>query len=95
LPENRAADLRQPIEVVSDGQKMVARELPGFAGKSGRAVGEQDLGFADAARIDDNLTRCRIAGGVLIADAKVAFAQRYLARLPAPPRVDELVLIRQ
>ena len=36
-----------------------------------RAIGEQDLGFADAARIENELSRRRIAGVVLVAKPKI------------------------
>src|SRR6187431_656842 len=58
------------------------------------AIGQQDLGLADAAGIEDDLARRRIAGVVLEADAEVEVAERKPDRLAAPADMDHLALER-
>ena len=53
---------------------MVAGELAHLAGEVHAAIGEQDLGLADTARVEDDLARRRIAGVVLISDAEIEIA---------------------
>ena len=56
---------------------------------------EEYLRLRVAARVEQDLARLRHACGVLEADPEVAFAQWYPARLTAPPRVDDLLVVRQ
>ena len=42
------AELLEPID---DRQKVVAGKLPELAGETDRAIGDQDLGLADPARM--------------------------------------------
>ena len=57
MPQDEFAERPEVLPAVNDGQEVVAGELAGLAGKAYRAVGEQDLGFADAAGVDDDLAR--------------------------------------
>ena len=61
---------------------MVAGELSDLAGEADAAIGEQDLGLADAAGVEEDLARRRIARGILIAEAEVEIAELD----PAQPR---------
>ena len=61
---------------------MVAGELSDLAGEADAAIGEQDLGLADAAEVEEGLARRRIARGILIAEAEVEIAELN----PAQPR---------
>ncbi len=73
---------------------MVAGELAHLAGEMHAAIGEQDLGLADAAGIEDDLARRRIAGVVLVGDAEIEIAERHPDALAAPAHVDRLALER-
>src|SRR5882762_1189712 len=73
---------------------MVSGELTHFAGEVYPAIGQQNLGLADAARIKDDLTRGRIAGVIFIPDAKVEIAERKPDALAAPPDMDHLTFER-
>jgi len=46
---------------------MVAGELADLAGEADTAISEQDLGLADAAGIENEVSRRREAGVVLVA----------------------------
>src|SRR5882724_10182216 len=73
---------------------MVSGELTHLAGEMYPAIGQQNLGLADAARIKDDLTRRGIAGVVFIPDAKVEIAERKPDPLAAPPDMDHLTFER-
>jgi hypothetical protein len=66
LPQGELAERAQILAALGDGQEMIAGELADLAAKIHRAVSQQDLGFADAAGIEDDLARRRMAGGVLV-----------------------------
>jgi len=55
---------------------VVARELSGLAREAGLAVGEEDLGLADAAGVEEDLARPGVARRILEADAEVEVAER-------------------
>src|SRR5215510_9065982 len=73
---------------------MVAGELAHLAREMHAAIGEQDLGLADAAGIKDDLARRRIARMVLVGDAEIEIAQRHPDTLAAPAHMDRLALER-
>src|SRR5437879_929433 len=58
------------------------------------AVGQQNLGFADAAGIQDDLAGRGIAGVVLVGDAEIEIAERHPDSLAAPAYMDGLALER-
>ena len=62
---------------------MIAGQLPHLAGEMHPAIGQQDFGFADAAGIEDDLTRRGIARVVFIADAEVEDRQSSV-QTPSP-----------
>ena len=68
--------------------EMVAGELSHLARKMHAAIGQQDLGFADTAGIEDDLAGRRIAGGVLVGDAEVEITERHPDALAAPAHMD-------
>src|SRR5690348_7734116 len=76
LPERHLAERRKLICSFGDGEEMVAGELPDLAGETHAAIGEEDLGLADAAGVKDDLSRRRKARVILIAEAKIEIAQR-------------------
>jgi len=51
VPEDHLAERPELLEPLDDGQEMVAGKLPDLAGEVDRAIGEQNLGFTDAAGI--------------------------------------------
>src|SRR5947209_18137529 len=74
---------------------MISRKLSHLAGKVHAAIGEENLGLADPARIEDDLPRRRIAGVVFVTDAEVEIAERDPDPLAAPAHVQDLALERQ
>ena len=73
---------------------MIARELAHLAGEVHAAIGQQNLGFADAAWIKDDLARRGVAGVVLVRDAEIEIAERHPDPLAAPSYMDSLALER-
>src|SRR5487761_2349122 len=73
---------------------MIAGELTNLAGEVHAAIGQQNLGFADAAGIKNDLTRRGKAGVVLIADAEIEIAERHPDPFAAPAYMDSLALER-
>src|SRR5579863_5578605 len=71
---------------------MIARELTYPAGEVHSAIGEQYLGFADAARIKNNLAGRRIARVIFITHAEIQIPKRHPDSLPAPAHMDSLAL---
>src|SRR5436305_11045936 len=74
---------------------MVAGELADLAGETNRAVGEQDLGLADPARVQQDVSRRRVTCRILVANAETERAERDPAGLPAPPHMDDALAIGQ
>jgi hypothetical protein len=70
---------------------MIARELTHLAGEQRRAIREQDLGFGEAAGIQEQLAGRGMRRVVLVTEADVEVAQGDPRRLAAPPRLDELL----
>src|SRR6185312_2899227 len=95
LPEEAASELAQVLAAFDDRREVVAGERPRLAREADVPVREQDLGLADAARIEDELTRVRVARCVLRADADVEVAEGDPAALSAPADVDALRLERK
>src|SRR5690242_5899986 len=88
LPERQLAECDQVLQPLRDRQEMIAGELADLAGERHRAVGQQNFGLADAARVDDDLARRRIAGVVLVSETEIEVAQRNPAAFAAPAHVD-------
>jgi hypothetical protein len=86
---------RQLLNSRDNRQEVVAGELTDFAGDADAAIGEQDLGLADAAGVKEELARRRIARGILVAEAEVEIAERDPARLAAPSHMDQALPVRQ
>src|SRR3977135_3530882 len=60
LPEHQVAELLQAPTTPFEGREMVACELPHPAGEEGRAVGKEDFGLADPARVEEKVARRRV-----------------------------------
>src|SRR3954447_15909625 len=68
---------------------MIACKLSHLAGEMDAAIGKKDLGLANPAGIEDDLPGGRIAGVVLVADAKIVIAQGNPNRFTAPAHMDQ------
>jgi hypothetical protein len=68
LPTAPCAQFAQVLAPFDHGQEVVARQLPQLAGETAGAVGQDDLGLAVAAGVEQDVARRRVAGGVLEAD---------------------------
>src|SRR6516165_8560370 len=95
LPERHFAERRKLIGAFNDGEKMIAGELPHFAGKAHAAIGEENLGLADAAGIKDDLAGRGEARMVLVAEAEIEIAQRNPTSLAAPAHMNDALAIGQ
>jgi hypothetical protein len=71
LPQHHLTQRHQILVPLHDCEKMVARQLTHFAGELDAAIGEQDLGFGNPTRVQQELARRRITGVVLERQAKV------------------------
>src|SRR6185437_12919144 len=95
FPEHLPAELAERLAAVHDRGEVVAREHASLAGEGGRAIREQNLRLADAARVEEDLAGRGIAGRILGPKADVQVAERDPARLAAPARVDDPRVQRQ
>ena len=75
LPENLLPQDWKLIEIRRECDEVVARQLPQLAGKMDASVSQQNLAFTDASRIENHLTRSRIAGVVLPREVKMVVPQ--------------------
>src|SRR5271156_5216234 len=94
FPERFAAERIEVLEARRQCDEMIARQLADLRGEAHAAIGEQNLGLADAAGIENDLARRGIAGVVLVAHLEVIVAERNPNALAAPSNVDHLALER-
>src|SRR2546426_11434055 len=92
FPQHALAKLLQPLVAFEDGGEVVARQLAGLAREQRPAVWKEDLRFADAARVEQQVPRARIARVVLVPEAEVEPAKRDPCGFAAPAGLDELGL---
>src|SRR5260370_10130388 len=95
LPEDFGAHVAELLAVLEDGEEVVAGEAAELAGEGAGAVGEENLGLAVAAGVEEDLARRGVARGVLPGHVEVEAAQRNPTGFAAPARVDELLAVRQ
>src|SRR5260370_10422892 len=69
---------------------MIAGQLAGLAREHRRAIGKQDLGLADAAWVEQQVSRRRVARVVLVAEVEVEVTERNPTCLAAPAGLDQL-----
>src|SRR5713226_73950 len=89
LPQRLAPQLAQLVDAIDDGGEMVSGQRPGLAAEGRRAIGDQDLGLADAAGIQEQLPGGGIPRRVLEADPDVEVAEGDPGRLPTPAGMDQ------
>src|SRR5262249_60460363 len=95
LPEELLPQVAQVLVAAHDRGEVVPGELSRLRREVDVAVREQDLRLADAARMEDDLARMRVAGRVLGAEPEIEVAERDPARLAAPAHVDDARLERE
>src|SRR5713226_1606387 len=95
FPEDLLAQLTQAVDAFVDRGEVVAGQLTHLAGEQCRAVRKEDLGLADAARVEQQVSGRRMARVVLVTELEVELAERDPGRLAAPPRLDQLGVQRQ
>src|SRR6266540_4012811 len=95
LPEREAADLREVLGSFDDRREVISGELPDLAGEETRAVRKEDLHLGDPARIDQDLTRRRMTGLILIVHTETLLPHRHPGGLAAPAHVHELAAQRE
>src|SRR6202011_4316227 len=95
LPQGQAAELGQVLDSFYDGQEVIASKLPDLAGETDAAIGEQDFSLADAAGVEEELTRGGIARRALVAEAEVKPTEWDPACFAAPPHVDQALPVWQ
>src|SRR5208282_3837570 len=67
VPQGQLAERVELVQALDDRQEMVAGKLARLAGEAHRAVGDQDLGLADPARVKQHLAGRGVARRVLVA----------------------------
>src|SRR5205807_4977639 len=82
-------------ETVLDGGEVAAGELAHLAGEEGGPVGEEDLGLAQAAQMEEEVAGAGVAGGVLVGEVQVEIAERDPGGLAAPAGLEEVGVQRQ
>jgi hypothetical protein len=95
LPEHEPAEILQMLAAFDNGQEVVACELAQLARETCCTIGKQDLGFAQSAGVEQDISRRRIAGRILDPYIQIEIPQRNPACLPAPARVDKLLSVGQ
>src|SRR6476661_5009020 len=95
FPEGEAAELWQLLRALDERCEVVRPQMPGLRRERAVAVRKEQLGLALPARVERELARVRVGGGVLGADPEVAVAPRDPVRLAAPAAVDDPVVERQ
>src|SRR6185312_13968041 len=91
VPQDVAAQLRQPIEALDDREEVVAGKFAGNAVEARMTVGNQDLRLADARGVEEDLTGFGPRNGILRAHRQIQRAERDPAGLAAPARMDDLL----
>ena len=56
---------------LDDGQEVIASQLSDLAAEAHAAIGKQDLGLANAAGVEEELTRDGVARRILVAKAEI------------------------
>src|SRR5262245_61560803 len=95
FPERQAPERRELLEPLDDRGEVVPGERAGLRRERAVAVREQQLGLADAARVEQELARRGVARGVLCPDPELAVTPRNPVGLAAPAAVDDPVLERE
>ena len=80
---------------VDDGQEVIASQLSDLAAEAHAAIGEQDLGLANAAGMEEELTRNGVTRGVLVAEAEIKPTEWDPACLSAPSARGSTLAVRQ
>jgi hypothetical protein len=85
FPQHGAPELPQLLAALGDGDEVVAGELPDGAREQRPPVGEEDLGLAIAAGVEQDLAGCRVARVVLergdVQDSRAAGSNGAPARV--------------
>src|SRR5262249_12316498 len=89
LPEDTVPQRRQVLASAFHSREVIAGELAHLAGEDARTVREEDLRFADSARVEKELAGCGEAGVVFIGQVEVQVSERDPAGLTTPATVDE------
>src|SRR5581483_329697 len=79
----------------NDRDEVVAGELAHLAGEVHAAIGNQDFGFTDTTRIEDDLTRRGITSVVLVGKTEIEIAERHPHALAAPAHMNDALSIGQ
>ena len=92
FPQHEATKFIQLRLPFNNAEKVVASQVAHFTGKLGTAIGKQDLCFAIATWIKQNIAARRMTCMVFEIEISVEIAERYPNRLTAPPGVNHFVL---
>ena len=72
-------------------QEVITGELPHLAGKTATAIGKEDLGFAVATGVKEDIATGGMAGVIFKADVELKVSQGNPRRFPAPSSVNNLI----
>src|SRR2546423_15644509 len=95
LPQYDGTELAELFAALDDRRDVVPGQHACLARELRRAVREENLHLADAARVEQQLAWPWIRGRVLRTDPDVERAERDPAGFAAPARVDQLALQRE
>jgi len=92
IVEKPAPDLREITMFIADRQEMVAGKLADAAGEARASVWHQQFCLTEARWVPENLSRGRVARGVLMGDSEIVVGEWYPSSLSTPAGLDELSL---
>src|SRR5206468_13072802 len=95
FPHHNPAKFPKLLPALYDRQKVVPSQLAHLAGEHRIPVGEQDLGLAVPARIEQYLAGRWTVGVILESYADLEVAERDPGSLSTPARLNDLVPERQ
>jgi len=95
LQQRGSTHLRKLFETLGYRQEMTSSKLTHLAGETDAAVSQQDLCLADTTRMENKLSRRRVAGRILVGQIKVEIAQRDPAAFATPPDMEKAGAVGQ
>jgi hypothetical protein len=90
LPQDATPEFGELLLPRDDRREVVPGELASLACEHGRSVGKEKLHLASAAGVEQELTRRRVAGVVLVREIQAHVTAWNPHRLATPARVNEL-----
>jgi hypothetical protein len=93
FPQHHLAERPEVFTTFDNGKEVIPGQLAHFTREVDAAVSQQDFGFGNAARVQQELARCRIAGVIFEGETQVQITERDPAALAAPSDMNDLFSI--